>query len=317
MNKECEIVKDLLPNYVANILSKETEKFVDEHVKGCRDCELILKNMKNNEIINNAGEYEQIEIDHLKKYRNKMNILKSIIIVIFLLIAIFVSIFIIKYKYNTNIMSKVSSSIETLKKEDNYLFKVVEHKIDYEREYEDTFGTLYFYKEGKYKIERNSKSSKQIILNANEYYYGEINSNEQTEISVELNTIYNKTSNYNYVKKGDFFNTLYDGINLFGENLGFFTNIILKSSYKLRNERYNGKECYVYKVQDDSGYTEYWIDKENMIPIRKVQDIYNKFYTEKNYFIDIGKVTENDVTMKNFDGYKIVNKEINMNNYFK
>ena len=32
MKKECEIINDLLPNYVENLVSEETKKFVNEHI---------------------------------------------------------------------------------------------------------------------------------------------------------------------------------------------------------------------------------------------------------------------------------------------
>ena len=39
----CNIVMDLLPLYKENLLSKESKKFVEDHLKSCPECEKLLK----------------------------------------------------------------------------------------------------------------------------------------------------------------------------------------------------------------------------------------------------------------------------------
>ena len=39
----CNIVKDLLPLYKENLLSDESKKFVEDHLKSCSECENLLK----------------------------------------------------------------------------------------------------------------------------------------------------------------------------------------------------------------------------------------------------------------------------------
>lgn len=46
MKNECEIVKDLFPSYIENQVSNQTREFVDEHIKGCKDCNKILSSLK-------------------------------------------------------------------------------------------------------------------------------------------------------------------------------------------------------------------------------------------------------------------------------
>lgn len=41
--KNCDIVKDLLPLYKENLLSQESVKYVENHLKTCKECENILK----------------------------------------------------------------------------------------------------------------------------------------------------------------------------------------------------------------------------------------------------------------------------------
>ena len=39
----CEIVKDLFPNYIENQISDTTKNFVENHIKSCKDCNDTLK----------------------------------------------------------------------------------------------------------------------------------------------------------------------------------------------------------------------------------------------------------------------------------
>ena len=36
--KICNIVQDLLPNYIENLTNEETNKFIDENLKECSEC---------------------------------------------------------------------------------------------------------------------------------------------------------------------------------------------------------------------------------------------------------------------------------------
>ena len=37
MKKECEIVRDLLPNYVENLIGPQTKDFIKDHLKTCSE----------------------------------------------------------------------------------------------------------------------------------------------------------------------------------------------------------------------------------------------------------------------------------------
>lgn len=60
----CEIIKDLLPNYVENVLSDEGNELVKDHIDSCNSC------MKEYEIINatiDINNIEKIKVNYLKK----------------------------------------------------------------------------------------------------------------------------------------------------------------------------------------------------------------------------------------------------------
>ena len=71
--KECEIVKDLFPNYIDNLTSKDTNNFIENHLNECKDCRLILEEMKENEKL----DLEDNEIiNFAKKFNKKYNLPK-------------------------------------------------------------------------------------------------------------------------------------------------------------------------------------------------------------------------------------------------
>ena len=44
--KDCKIVQDLLPNYIDNLTTKESNEFIENHIKECEDCKKVFENMK-------------------------------------------------------------------------------------------------------------------------------------------------------------------------------------------------------------------------------------------------------------------------------
>lgn len=310
MKNDCEIVKDLLPNYINGFLNPDTNSFVKEHLSNCADCQEVLENMKNN---NERSSEEKVEIDHLKKYRKRMLGVKVFLFTILFIIIVIIITIIIKYNYNNSIMQKVIQNINNYKNSDNYILDVTEHRVNYKPRPDDYVHSItYYYKDGKYKIEHHSKDIDEEIINSDRYEYGEIDSNKKVEIVENDKTAHNQVSNYTYVKKGKFFNTLLYDIDRFDTDFGFFYNIFFRMIYSVRTDRFNGRECYVFKQKDNSGFTEYWIDKENMILIRTIEDDYNNYYREKTYSVIFNTVTDEDVTIPDLQGYTIIdeNREV-------
>ena len=49
MNKECEIVRDILPLYVDDVCSASSREIIDEHLKTCPDCAAYLEDIRSSE----------------------------------------------------------------------------------------------------------------------------------------------------------------------------------------------------------------------------------------------------------------------------
>lgn len=81
--KECKIVQDLLPNYMENLTSIQTNEYIEEHIANCEECKKNLENMQK-EIPTDTKVKNRKEVKYMKKYRNKMRILSFIILAIFL-----------------------------------------------------------------------------------------------------------------------------------------------------------------------------------------------------------------------------------------
>ncbi|MBU5483327.1 zf-HC2 domain-containing protein [Clostridium sp. MSJ-11] len=88
-NISCEIIQDLLPNYIEGILSNESEKLVSDHLNECIYCKKEWENM--NTLIE-VDPVEERKVDYLKGIHKKCrNILLSCIALsaITLLICVF------------------------------------------------------------------------------------------------------------------------------------------------------------------------------------------------------------------------------------
>lgn len=83
--RTCKIVQDLLPNYIEKLTDEETNKYIEEHINQCEECKNILENMKKG-LKQNKTETNKKKITFMKKYKNKLRILRIIILIIFLTI---------------------------------------------------------------------------------------------------------------------------------------------------------------------------------------------------------------------------------------
>lgn len=67
----CEVVQDLLPLYVEDLVHAETRKAVDRHLKTCPDCTARKKAMEAPETAAGPGNADRQELDYLRRVRRK------------------------------------------------------------------------------------------------------------------------------------------------------------------------------------------------------------------------------------------------------
>ena len=76
-NKDCKIVQDLLPNYIEKLTNEETNKYIEEHLNECKECKDVLLEMQK-ELKISDQKRDRREVKYIKKFSNKMKILKII-----------------------------------------------------------------------------------------------------------------------------------------------------------------------------------------------------------------------------------------------
>lgn len=315
IKNECEIVKDLFPSYIEKLLSNDSEGFIEKHLENCSECRNILQILKKekNENIDKVKFNDKIEYKYLKKINKKILLLKSVIIIILLVIFIIFGLTILKLNYLNNVITTTYNNIQDLKKVKNYSISIEQHQINYINNTEFISNTKYYFLNDTYKEDLSWYISYENTENPSRSYYGKINSNKRIEIYDDTKKIINSTTNYNYETEASFINRTYSDFNNYSI-FGGFSYIYLISGLKIRNDRFSGKECYVLKSQSNSkeGFKEIWIEKDTMLPIRIVEDIFNNQYNEKNIICNTNVVKEIDIEIPNKEGYLVENNNTNV-----
>lgn len=297
MKKECEIVKDLFPSYVENLVSEQTKEYVESHITNCSDCRKILESIQTSTIKENKEDLkaEEVEIRHLKKYKRKMAIIKIIMITLIVIIVGAVSLFSVIFIPKYSLFFHAYNKIKELENENNFKFTIEQYHIYYDTKEEYRYSDIYYYKDGKYKREVYSGEKD---LEEERIEYWEENSSIKNSIDEKTKTI--TTVKYANTNKSEIFD-VYSDIKYYTEDpLGIV-------GLDIRNDNFNGRDCYVVRFgrNNTSSYREIWIDKETMIQVREVQEIFNKDYWERTILIELNKTTDDDVILKDTKGYKI------------
>ena len=72
MKKECSVIRDLLPLYVEEMVSPETESFIKEHLETCGECAAEL------EVISNTSKVDCIVEEKITDSKNDIVFLKNV-----------------------------------------------------------------------------------------------------------------------------------------------------------------------------------------------------------------------------------------------
>ena len=101
MNKNypCDIIKDLLPSYIDEVLSEMSINVVKEHLDECQECSNIYSDMKGELSIENNTE-EKVALDGFKKIRQHTKKLKMTVgavssILVLIILYIFIKVYVI------------------------------------------------------------------------------------------------------------------------------------------------------------------------------------------------------------------------------
>ncbi len=281
-NDNCDIVKDLSVPYIENFISSKSKIFVDNHLSNCTDCKKYYETLTSDIFKTTKIELEndKIEINHLKKFNKHITILKSILLIILLLIIISIIMVFSKYYKANYILESAYNKIETMRESNNYIF--VQNTIYKNIQNNDTdlYESIYYYKDGKYKIDHG-----------NNVLYFKDNSFESISIYHDLKQIEKFKSNSIIAIKGDTFDIFTD-IELYKKIYPGFNKI----NMNIREEKYNGTECYVIRFGDGKeSYKDTWINKESLMIVKVVDEEYGNHYREVTYSFNENVTTDDDV----------------------
>lgn len=70
MKKSCDIIKDLIPMYVENLTSEDSNQFIKEHLNSCEDCTNFLKNVER--------DLPKNDLPDTNKEKNEQKLMKGI-----------------------------------------------------------------------------------------------------------------------------------------------------------------------------------------------------------------------------------------------
>lgn len=295
--KECEIVQDLLVNYVDDVLKPESKKLVEEHLIECNECERKLKQIK--EDVKNTDNKEQIELDYLKKLRIKSKI-KSICMTLGFLFIIFFAYYFIKFIKVNDIINKS----EEFSKLNNYYTE----RITSSDGVASAIKT--YYKDGKYKevIEFYSDDKVEVYMEI----YSAIDSNEIITIEHRNNLAIIENGKYSELMNIGRKNNKENKKNLLEKIQMTFTTSITTDNYDI------GREYYVLKdIFNKNDRYETWVDIKTGLVIRRISKDASKTFIAgtdiiksvsniiEDYKYEVGNVTDEDVNVPDLSNYEV------------
>ena len=308
--RDCKIVQDLLPNYIEKLTNEETNKFIEEHLKECDECQKVLENMQKNLNITTTNK-DKKAVKYFKKYRKKLRILRIILLII-------LTIFIVNTARKMIIIQSMQNKIMQYERVDNFYIKSYYYQGD----------IIYF-------SEIYNKGNKYKAKNSNLWF---ADNNTRLEIfevyGNEENENWYRIDNYNDKDKAKKTATLNKdgssktlkrilGMSNFETN-NFWELLLMAISSDISSESCNGKECYRISYtfftvcpttpilwQQEHYMQIYYLEKETGLPIRSInnRDVEinhgNKEQT-LDFEYDFGNVTDDDIKEPNINEYEII-----------
>lgn len=253
-NKDCNLVKDLLPNYIDKVTSSETNNFIEEHLKNCDECRKSFENMSEEMKIDYKSKNDK-KINIFRKVNNKIILLKTIILVI---VFIFIIIFIRKLVIINNIEDMASKS-----NFNNYSKVMIETTEKYISKTE-------YYQNNDNFIKINTKINKEGISKSISY---KLNGKEDIRI------FNNGIESQNVIKTSIEKDVQYQFL-----NKSFFGNIGLALYFdSVKDIKLYNKQCYLLNFENYLNF----IDKETGLTIKEININNNSVIDYKYTFGDI------------------------------
>lgn len=258
MNKDCKIIKDLLPLYVDEVCSAETKELVEKHLERCNECQKIFEIMEKDENNKSFDEKESIKRFNNKIKKNKIKAV-AISLIIFAMGILF-----IKYMYNCILFNSIINKAHKFSDIDNMYIQKMENSLSGE-----VFVTKEYYKDGKFKEVHESYTKDKVTTIYTKYT--SVNSDEiiiiypdnKARIEKQLEILNNETM----LKSIPF---------IYNNDIGFRT--ITPIFLSMKSKKFNlgaytneNKKCYVLQDKYNIGTNwEIWLDKATGLPLKEI-----------------------------------------------
>ena len=80
MNKECEVIRDLLPLYADDVCSERSRELIEEHLHNCPECSAVLEKLRKNEIETDLQEEKDQVIEYqAKRFKRRSATVGSVV----------------------------------------------------------------------------------------------------------------------------------------------------------------------------------------------------------------------------------------------
>lgn len=288
-SRDCNIVQDLLPNYIEELTKEETNQFVSEHLKECRECSNVLENMEK-DLKLEKGKNTEKEVKYIKKFSQKLKKLKVILFIFLVLTLVFLCLTARKMIIIKDINEKASKYINS----DNFYEKIINNSgrtITVTEHYSKADKAVLF-------VNTTFKDNNDIRKLSN-YFDGErtntyIESNEDKIALLDSNGVPSKI--------------MIIGIDY---NNDLWTLFQMAAVTSIKNGEHNGKECYILS---SGGAQEVYIEKQTGLRIKAKEGTWidqngNEVPTIVEYFYEFGKVEDSIFIEPDINQYKIQEKE--------
>lgn len=297
--KKCKIVQDLLPNYIEQVTSEETNQYIQEHLQSCAECTQVYTSMTK-ELKLKALDTDKT-VDYMKKVNQKMKIAKMALGSIAIIILLVMLAFWANTLRNYRILEELSQTLKETQKISNYHLTTSCKIFNYGIQVQD------IYRKGE-----KGASIIQIITTTGDkdkqsYYYTKDKSicYREGNMASNIEDKYEKTveidENYQFglPEIGNWF--------LLDFEEGTKSKLWFSMRTKIGKTIYDGKECYVIEndrfSKDPNEHTIYYIEKSTAVILKQINGINHMDY---NY--ELGNVDDKVFIEPNIEEYELVEK---------
>lgn len=283
--KECKIIQDLLPNYIEKLTSEDTNDYIKNHLKECKDCTDVFNAMQKDFKLS-ENNVDKRKIDYIKKYNKKILIFKVILLIILLVFILFIIHTLRNYIIINQLYGKYTEQEKNINS-NSYI------------EYNGTDLTIKQYKKDNITKtiildNKNDSIITQLVKPTETITYWDNSKNHTMSINNELDGISQLLiTNYTYT-----------------ENI--FVKILSSMLSRIYTTNINDTECYViegfapnYVYNANTQKVSFGIEKDTGLLLEIIEGKeYRKIYT---YSYNFGIVTDEDVAELDSSNYQMIN----------